>query len=32
ATNTTGIHRDGSKGRQSQTRGNFIDIFIEYLA
>lgn len=24
--------RDGLKGRQSQTRGNFIDIFIEYLA
>lgn len=24
--------QDGLKGRQSQTRGNFIDIFIEYLA
>lgn len=24
--------RDGSRGRHSQTRGNFIDIFIEYLA
>ena len=24
--------RDGLKGRQSQTRGDFIDIFIEYLA
>lgn len=27
-----GINWDGSRGRQSQTRGNFIDIFIEYLA
>lgn len=24
--------QDGLKDRQSQTRGNFIDIFIEYLA